>query len=185
MNKTFTVKKGEKKTIIVDRSGEYTIELIGEGAEANIVGIFIGRGNEVFTIHTIQHHKAPNTISDLLIKSVLRDKSKLYYDGLIRIDKKAQKSNAYQRNENLLMSGDAHVESKPELEILANDVRCTHGATMGMVDEEEIFYLMSRGINRKEAEQIIIEGFLQGVLDRIEDKKKKEVIRKKFTTAVV
>lgn len=167
MKKTYTLQKNEKKTIIIDKSGEYVIELVGENAEATILGAFIGKKDEEFTIHTIQHHKAPNTKSDLLIKAVLGGRSKLTYDGLIKIEKNAQKSNAYQRNENLLLSDQAHVESKPELEILANDVRCTHGATMGMVDEEEIFYLMARGIPRSKSEQLIVEGFLQGVYDKM------------------
>jgi Fe-S cluster assembly protein SufD len=167
MKKLFIIKQNEKRTIVITESGEYIIELIGEHAEAVILGAFVGKTDEVFRIHTIQHHKAPNTTSDLLIKSVLGGNSKLNYNGLIKIDKNAQKSNAYQRNENLLLSDQVHVESKPELEILANDVRCTHGATMGMVDEEEIFYLMSRGISRNVSEGLIVEGFLQNVYDRI------------------
>lgn len=167
MKKHFILKKNEKKTIVIDQSGDYTIELAGEGAEATILGAFVGKDNDEFIVHTLQLHKAPNTMSDLLIKSVLGGNSKLHYDGLIKIEKNAQKSNAYQRNENLLLSENAHVESKPELEIEANDVRCTHGATMGMIDEEEIFYLMTRGISRKDSEQLIVDGFLQGVYDRM------------------
>src|SRR3989338_4557715 len=158
MKKTFTLGKNEKKTIVIDKSGDYVIELAGEGAEATILGAFVGKDDDDFKIHTLQLHKAPNTLSDLLIKTVMEGNAKFNYDGLIKIEKNAQKSNAYQRNENLLLSENAHVESKPELEIEANDVRCTHGATMGMIDEEEIFYLMSRGINRKDAEGIIVEG---------------------------
>jgi Fe-S cluster assembly protein SufD len=167
MKKIYKVGKNEKKTIFIDKSGEYVVELIGEGAEANIVGVFIGKDDDVFKIHTLQLHKAPKTKSDLLIKSVMGGNSRLMYDGLIKIEKQAQQSNAYQRNENLLLSDKAHVESKPELEIEANDVRCTHGVTVGMIDEEEIFYLMSRGILRSDAEQLIVDGFLQGVYDRM------------------
>jgi len=167
MKKTFTLGKNEKKTIVIDKSGDYVIELAGEGAEATILGAFVGKDDDEFIVHTLQLHKAPNTMSDLLIKTVMEGNAKFNYDGLIKIEKNAQKSNAYQRNENLLLSENAHVESKPELEIEANDVRCTHGATMGMIDEEEIFYLMTRGISRKESEQLIVDGFLQGVYDRM------------------
>ena len=161
------VKKNEKKTIVIDKSGEYVVELVGEGAEANIVGVDMGKGDEKFTIRTLQLHKAPNTTSDLLIKSVLRDQSQIDYKGVIKIVKGAQKSNAYQRNENLLLSEKTHVESKPELEIEADDVRCTHGATMGMIDEKQMFYLMSRGLNKKQSEDFIVEGFVKDVTDRM------------------
>jgi len=167
MKKKFILKKNEKKTIVINTSGEYIIELNGENAEAIVVGGLIGRGDERIVIRTIQHHKSPNTVSDLLLKSVLYDQSVFDYDGLIRIDKKAQQSNAYQRNENLLLSDGAQAFSKPELEIEANDVRCTHGATIGMIDEEQVFYLMTRGLERKDAEQFIVDGFLQGAFDRM------------------
>lgn len=160
--------KNEKKTVIIDRSGEYTIELAGEHAEANIVGIMMGNDSETFVVRTTQLHTAPNTTSDLLLKSVLRDASQIDYQGIIKIVKKAQGSNAYQRNENLMLSPKTHVESKPELEIEANDVRCTHGATMGMIDEEQMFYLMSRGMNKKMAEDTIVEGFVEDARERIE-----------------
>lgn len=166
---TFITKigKNQKKTVIIDRSGEYVVELNGEGAEANIVGIVMGNGDEQFTIRTLQLHKAPNTTSDLLLKSVLRDQSQIDYQGVIKIVKGAQKSNAYQRNENLLLSEKTQVESKPELEIEADDVRCTHGATMGMIDEEQMFYLTSRGLSKKDSENIIVEGFVQDVRERM------------------
>ena len=159
--------KNEKKTVIIDRSGEYIVELIGENAEANIVGVLLGNKDKKYVIRTYQLHKAPNTTSDLLLKSVLRDESQIDYQGVIKILKHAQKSNAYQRNENLLLSKDTHVESKPELEIEADDVRCTHGATMGMIDEEQMFYLMSRGMNKKQSEDFIVEGFVQDVKERL------------------
>lgn len=166
--KHFTVAKNEKKTIVVDGTGTYVIELIGENAEAVIAGALRIKGKDIVKIHTIQHHKAPHTTSDLLIKAVLADRGRLEYDGLIKIDKKALHANAYQRQENLLLSDEAHVESKPELEIGANEVRCTHGATMGMIDEEQVFYLMSRGLSRADSEEMIVEGFLASVQNRID-----------------
>lgn len=161
------LKKNEKKTIIINKSGDYIVELAGDGAEATILGAFIGKKDDNYTVRTLQLHKAPNTTSDLLIKTALSDNSTFNYDGLIKIEKNAQRSNAYQRNENLLLSENAHVESKPELEIEANDVRCTHGVTMGMIDEEQLFYLMSRGVSKKNAEEIIVDGFLQVVYDNM------------------
>lgn len=166
--KIFRINKGEKKTVVVNSSGTYVVELRGKGAEALIVGAMKITGNENVTIHTVQHHMAPDTKSDLLIKAVLYDKARLMYDGLIKIDKTAQHANAYQRQENLLMSDSVHVESKPELEIKANEVRCTHGATMGMIDEEQVFYLMSRGLFRSIAEDLIVEGFLESALEKIQ-----------------
>lgn len=164
---TIIVKKNEKKTVVVKKGGTYVVKLTGTGAEAVIVGALKITGNDAVSIHTVQHHMAPDTKSDLLIKAVLYDKARLSYDGLIKIDKKAMHANAYQRQENLLMSDAAHVESKPELEIQTNEVRCTHGATMGMVDEEQVFYLMSRGLPRSVAEDLIVEGFLESALSRI------------------
>ena len=171
--KKIVVKKGEKKTVVIDQSGEWVIELVGRGAEVDIIGAFVGLRADSFTVKTLQHHKAPHTTSNLLIKSVLLGKSTFSYDGLIKIDQQAQQSNAYQRNENLLLSSNAHVDTKPELEILANDVRCTHGVTIGCVSDEQLFYLMSRGLTRKEATNLLIEGFFAPVLTKITDKNRK------------
>ncbi len=182
--KIIKVNKGEQKTILIESSGRWIIELVGEGARANILGILIGKGEEEYSIHTIQRHLAANTKSDLLIKSVLFDNSKLTYDGLIKIEKDAQRSNAYQRNENLVMNEGVKVDSKPELEILANDVRCTHGATIGKIDIEQIFYLQSRGLTKKQAEGLIIAGFLEGVVGRIEDKVLQQVVRDKIAESL-
>jgi Fe-S cluster assembly protein SufD len=111
---------------------------------------------------------APNTTSDFAFKGALRDESRAVWRGMIRVEKDAQKTNAYQENRNLLLSPRAHADSIPGLEILANDVRCTHGATVGQVDREQLFYLMARGLTRPEAERLIVRGFFTDVLDRIE-----------------
>ena len=172
-SKTIKIGKNQKKTIVITESGNYTIELVGENASVDIVGAFVGLRADSFTVKTLQHHKAPHTTSNLLIKSVLLGKSTFSYDGLIKIDQQAQQSNAYQRNENLLLSSNAHVDTKPELEILANDVRCTHGVTIGRVSDASLFYLMSRGLTRKEATNLLIEGFFAPVLTKITDKNRK------------
>lgn len=181
MKKTIIkVGKNEEKTVIIDKSGEYVIKLVGEGASAQILGVFVGKNNDDFTIKTIQHHLASNTRSDLLIKTVLFDKTHLSYDGLIIIEKKAQGSDAFQRNENLLMNKGVVAESKPELEIEANNVRCTHAATIGKIDEEQIFYLQTRGLSRQKAEKVLIDGFVSGVFDRIEDTERKRRLKRKI-----
>lgn len=169
-----------KKTIIIDKPGNYAVELAKEGEDVQILGLFIGRNNDQFIVRTTQRHRAPNTKSDLLIKSVLFDNSRLDYDGLIKIEKEAQGSDAYQRNENLVMNENVRVDTKPELEILANSVRCTHGATVGKIDKDQLFYLKSRGLSKKEAEKLIIEGFFEGVLQKIEDRRLQKKIRDKI-----
>ena len=141
--------------------------LRGPGARADLLGIFFEAGKQHFDFHTLQDHQAPNTFSDLLYKSALSGQSESIYTGLIRIAKQAQKSNAYQANRNLLLSQGAKADSIPMLEIEADDVRCTHGVAVGPVDEEQQFYLMSRGLKAAEAEQLIVEGFFEQILKRI------------------
>lgn len=145
------------------------VRLTGKGAKATITGIIVGGGDEKVTIHTMQVHEAPETTSDLLVKTVLSDHAKCLYDGGIYVSKKAQKTDAYQRNENLLMSGRAYAESKPSLEILANDVRCTHGSTTGPIDTEQLWYLSTRGIGFRRGEQLIMKGFISSALMRVGD----------------
>lgn len=149
-------------------SGELNIAIESKDAEVYIFGIYIGRGAANFKVNTIQNHKVGENVSDLLIKGVFFDESKFIYEGLIRIEKKAQKSNAYQKNQNLMMSPKVFVDSRPFLEILANDVRCTHGSTTGKLDAEQIYYLQSRGLNIKKAEKVLIEGFVEDVFNKIE-----------------
>ena len=168
---SFRVGQDEKLTLILIAVSAtdftLTVELTGRKAEARILGILIGRKQNNMILHTLQKHTAPQTMSDLHIKSVLFDRSELQYEGAIRIEKDAQQSNAYQRNDNLLLSREAKAESKPALEILANEVRCTHGATLGKIDPEELFYLESRGLNKLKAQKIIIEGYFLSLLEKI------------------
>jgi len=114
-----------------------------------------------------QEHIAPNTESDFAFKGALRENATAVWRGMIRVEEGAQKTNAYQENRNLLLSDHAHADSIPGLEILANDVRCTHGATMGQVDAEQLFYLQSRGFSLDEAQNTLVHGFFQPVIDRI------------------
>ena len=143
-------------------------DLAGQGATSRVTGAYFADGEQHLDYDTFQEHMAPNTTSDFAFKGALRDEATAVWRGMIRVEKEAQKTNAYQENRNLMLSEKAHADSIPGLEILANDVRCTHGATLGQVDREQLFYLMSRGLSRAEAERIIVRGFFQDILDRIE-----------------
>ncbi len=143
------------------------MHLDGEGSEAKFSGCYFGNGTQHFDFHTFQSHNVGHSTSDLLFKGALRDRARMVYQGLIKVHKDAQRSDAYQANRNLLLSEKARADSIPSLEIEANDVRCTHGATVGQVDEEQLFYLRTRGLPRPEAERMIIQGFFEPVLERI------------------
>ncbi|HLB59151.1 MAG TPA: Fe-S cluster assembly protein SufD [Bdellovibrionota bacterium] len=147
---------------------DFTSTLLGEGANSQMLGLAFGDGNQHFDLQTFQNHVRPETLSDLLYKTILKGKATSIYKGLIRIEKSGQKSNAYQNNQNLLLSERARADSQPKLEIIADDVRCTHGATVGTVDEEQLFYLRSRGLKQEEAENLITRGFCEEVLQRFD-----------------
>ncbi len=141
--------------------------LAGEGANAELKAIYLASGQQFFDFHTLQDHRVGNTRSDLLFKGALQDVARTVYAGLIRIEKHAARSDAYQANRNLVLSDKAKATSIPMLEIDNNDVRCTHGATVGPVDPEHLFYLRSRGIPEPTAKRMLIQGFFGDVLDRI------------------
>ena len=143
-------------------------DLAGTGATSRVTGAYFTDGTQHLDYDTFQEHIAPSTTSDFAFKGALRDESSTVWRGMIRVEKDAQKTNAYQENRNLMLSEKAHADSIPGLEILANDVRCTHGATLGQVDRDQLFYLMARGLTRPEAERLIVRGFFQDILDRIE-----------------
>jgi Fe-S cluster assembly protein SufD len=143
-------------------------DLTGQGATSRVTGAYFADGSQHFDYDTYQLHAAPNTTSDFAFKGALRDQATAVWRGMIRVEKDAQRTNAYQENRNLMLSPTTHAVPIPGLEILANDVRCTHGATVGQVDREQLFYLMARGLSRAEAERLIVRGFFTDVLDRIE-----------------
>ncbi len=142
------------------------VELQGSGAESDMLGLVFAEGEQQFDYHTLQGHRAPNTRSDLLFKSALDDRSHSAYTGVIIIDRGAQRSDAYQANRNLLLSEGARADTEPMLEIEADDVRCTHGATVGPVDEEQLFYAESRGLEPDVAARMIVEGFFGEVFEK-------------------
>ena len=143
-------------------------DLAARGASSRVTGAYFADGGQHLDYDTYQLHQAPDTTSDFAFKGALRDRAATVWRGMIRVEEGAQKTNAYQENRNLLLSKNATANSIPGLEILANDVRCTHGATLSQVDREQLFYLMARGLPRSEAERLIVRGFFQDVLDRIE-----------------
>ena len=142
------------------------VTLNGPGASAELVGLMFLDKDQHMDHRTYQNHISGLTGSDLLFKAALLDEARSVYQGTIEIHKDAQRSDAYQQNRNLLLSKQARADSIPALEIEANDVRCTHGATAGPVDDEYIFYLMARGIPHHEAERLVVDGFFQEVIQR-------------------
>jgi Fe-S cluster assembly protein SufD len=151
-------------------------DLAGAGATSRVTGAFFADGDQHLDYDTFQEHIAPNTTSDFAFKGALRDEATAVWRGMIKVEKDAQKTNAYQENRNLLLSDKAHADSIPGLEIEANDVRCTHGATISPVNRDELFYAMARGISRGEAERLIVRGFFTDVLNRIEMEPVREAV---------
>jgi Fe-S cluster assembly protein SufD len=143
-------------------------DLAGRGATSRVTGAYFTDGDQHLDYDTFQEHIAPNTTSDFAFKGALRDRSTAVWRGMIRVEREAQKTNAYQENRNLMLSPTTHAVPIPGLEILANDVRCTHGATVSRVDRDQLFYLMARGLPRPEAERLIVRGFFENVLARVE-----------------
>jgi Fe-S cluster assembly protein SufD len=142
--------------------------LCGAGSSSDVLGIVFGDQKESFSFNTIQDHNAHSTRSNINFKVVLKDQATSIYQGIIKVSHEGQKTDAFQSNKNLLLGTAAKADSIPKLEILADDVKCSHGATVGPVDREQIFYLMSRGLPAKEAEELIVGGFVRQVLESCE-----------------
>jgi Fe-S cluster assembly protein SufD len=143
-------------------------DLQGTGASGRVTGAYVGHGSQHLDYDTTQEHAAPNTTSDLAFRGILRDHATAVWSGMIRVDPEAQRTDAFQESRNLLLSDGAHADAIPGLEIEANDVRCTHAATVSRIDEEQLFYIRSRGIDRREAERLLIGGFLGEVAQRLD-----------------
>ncbi|MFO0918276.1 MAG: Fe-S cluster assembly protein SufD [Planctomycetaceae bacterium] len=156
------------------------VHLDGKGASAQVNGVTFATDRQLLSYYTQQTHHAENTRSDLLYKDVVRDRARCIWRGMIKVAPGAQKTDGYQRNDGLLLSETARVDAIPGLEIEADDVRCTHGATAGQVDAEQLFYAMCRGLTRTEAMHMIVSGFFQRVFDRIPV----EVVRETLGEAV-
>jgi len=143
------------------------IDLDGRGSWGRMSALYFPDGKQFMDLDTQQNHNAPHTTSDLLFKGVLKDQSRAVWQGMIKALPGAQKTDGFQANRTMIMSDDARSDSIPGLEIQADDVRCTHASATGQIEEEVLFYLMSRGLPRKEAEKLVVDGFFVPVLDRI------------------
>jgi Fe-S cluster assembly protein SufD len=142
--------------------------LVGEGGRSDLLAVSVAKGQQEFDARTLQDHISPHTASDLLYKNALDDRARCTFGGLIRVEPHAHFTDAYQKVRNLLLSDDAEANSMPGLEILADNVRCTHGATSGQIDEDELFYLRTRGIPVPVAQRLIVTGFLDEVIQRLD-----------------
>ena len=142
--------------------------LIGEGGRSDLLAVAVAKHEQEFDARTLQDHVSPHTASDLLYKNALDDRARTIFGGLIRVEPHAHFTDAYQKVRNLLLSDDAEANSMPGLEILADNVRCTHGATSGQINEDELFYLRTRGIPVPVAERLIVTGFLDEVVQRLD-----------------
>src|SRR5258705_5488039 len=142
--------------------------LVGEGGRSDLLAVAVAKHQQEFDARTLQDHISTRTASDLLYKNALDDRARTIFGGLIRVEPHAHFTYAYQKVRNLLLSDDAEANSMPGLEILADNVRCTHGATSGQINEDEMFYLRSRGIPIKTAQRLLVTGFLNEVIQRLE-----------------
>lgn len=174
---------GQNDSVVVWETGQmggrltktfYDSILPGNGAMMEFNGIYFMQGKQHLDIDSLIHHIGVATGGDLLLHGAVKDKSRSVFTGLIKIEKTGQQTNSYLKNENLILNKGARADSMPSLEIDANDVRASHGATIGQLDEEYIFYLMSRGIPRNTALRMVVEGFFYKVFDRMHNKRVKE-----------
>jgi len=172
INSTVVSRDAQARALTVNLGSRYArsesvSHLRAPGGRSDMLAVTIAEHAQEFDQRTFQIHEAPNTASDLLYKNALDDKARTIFSGLIRVSPGAHKTDAYQKVRNLLLSDEAEANSMPGLEIEADDVRCTHGATSGQIEEEELFYLLSRGIPLRDAQRLIVHGFLEEVLQRI------------------
>jgi Fe-S cluster assembly protein SufD len=151
-------------------------KLAGEGAEGKVTGAYAPHKRQHVDFDTTQEHAAPNTVSDLAFRGILSDRSTAVWRGMIKVDPGAQQTDAFQECRNLLLSKRAHADAIPGLEILANDVRCTHAAAIAQIDKEQLFYLRSRGLPEPQAQRLVIEGFMAELVERFEEGPVREVL---------
>jgi Fe-S cluster assembly protein SufD len=154
--------------------------LSGPGGSSEMLGLFFADDAQHYDAHTLQEHLAPHTTSDLLYKNALRETARTIFSGMIRVHPGGQRTNAFQSNRNLLLSPEAKADSKPELEIMANDLRCTHGSAISRLEEQHLFYLQTRGLSRQQAVHMIVEGFFAEVLDRLPLEGVRQVIEQRI-----
>jgi len=171
-------------SINTDLGGEFvrnnlTIKQNGSGCTSNLYGLYALSGNMHVDNHTSVDHRHPHTVSNELYKGILTDNSTGVFNGKIFVRREAQKTNAFQRNNNILLSDDATINTKPQLEIWADDVKCSHGCTTGQLDKDQVFYLRTRGLSENQAKSMLLNAFAQEVLDKIPIPKLKELLNEK------
>ena len=167
----FTVLPGESRDV------DLAVDLVGPGAEVEIRGLYLCGSTETVRIRTLVHHRVPGCRSRQLINGIAGGKSNVTFDGLIVVAPDAQKTEAFQENHNILFTESAKVETRPQLEIYADDVKCSHGATVGRLNEDELFYMRSRGIPKEEAETLQMLSFLSPVIPEGREKEIENAIR--------
>jgi Fe-S cluster assembly protein SufD len=187
MNATVVGRDASAKALTLNLGGSYArsesvSHLRGAGGRSDMLAVTVARGTQEFDQRTFQIHEAPQTASDLLYKNSLDDQARTIFSGLIRVDPGAHKTDAFQKVRNLLLSEEAEANSAPGLEIEADDVRCTHGATSGQIEMEELFYLLSRGISKAAAQRLIVVGFLEDVFERLPDETVRASLRELLET---
>jgi Fe-S cluster assembly protein SufD len=187
VNSTVAAKDAAALNLAVNFGGKYSrlesmSRMIDRGARSDMLAISVAKDAQEFDQRTLQDHLKPDTTSDLLYKNVLSDQARTIFSGLIKVEPGAHRTDAYQKVRNLLLSDEAEANSMPGLEILADDVRCTHGATAGQVEPEELFYLKSRGINDVAAKRLIARGFLNEVVDRLPQKELSQYLHQQIET---
>jgi Fe-S cluster assembly protein SufD len=156
------------------------VVLAGENSEAHLNGLFMTGNTQMVDNHTLMDHQVPNCESNELYKGVINDKSTGVFNGKIFVRKDAQKTNAYQSSKNILLSDDGTINTKPQLEIYADDVKCSHGTSTGKIDESAMFYLNARGIGKEAAKKILLNAFAGEVIDKIEIDSVKEYVEKRL-----
>ena len=168
---TFVVLPGESRDIDV------AIDLVGEGAEVDLKGLYLCGGDERVNFRILMHHRAGGCLSRQCIDGIAGGSSRVTFDGRIIVAPDAQKTEAYQENHNILLSDDAHVETTPQLEIYADDVKCSHGATIGRLDEDALFYMRTRGVPEKEARVLQMLSFLSPVIPAGKEEEVERAVR--------
>ena len=190
MSRKIEVPAGESKDMVllvypgVNCDIALDIELLGEGAQANVYGAYVCGADERVKIAVDMHHKVPHCCSRQLFKGIAGGTSRVDFYGKIIVAQDAQKTEAYQENHNILLSDGAKVDTKPQLEIYADDVKCSHGATIGRLNEEEQFYMRSRGITLEDAKVLQMISFVAPVLEAIPDPDQREEVAQQLESAI-
>lgn len=159
---------------------DYCIELSGEDAEVELYGVFVAREGSNIRVHTEMRHNAPRCRSNQQVRGVAAERGYGLFDGLVYVAPDAQQTEAYQQSRNVLLAPSARIQTQPQLEIYADDVKCSHGATVGQMNEEEIYYMRQRGLSEEDARRLQLGGFVQEIADKVAD----EALREEFERVI-